>query len=85
MKGLAVDYFYDRARLIRDRITADQAGELYRKALELDGSDLTGDLEQGFRYWSVVLRDGAKVTKLVRCDVKPIRDEQFQDRSPTLA
>jgi hypothetical protein len=61
-------YLIDRAGIVRERITATAAGELYADAKARPGSNLAGDLETGFTYWSAVFDD----VRLVRCHVHPL-------------
>lgn len=63
------DYVYDRAGILRDVVTEQEAKALYEEAAALAGSDLDGDLETGFHFWGVVEPYGAK---LIRCHVTPI-------------
>ncbi|MBS2962581.1 hypothetical protein KGA66_05950 [Actinocrinis puniceicyclus] len=68
LRGMpAGGYVLSNGGLISDLITAERARELYDEASARPGSDLDGDLEHGFHFWS----QGSDGQRLVRHHVIP--------------
>jgi hypothetical protein len=72
-RSVLMRYVFDRARICCSEIGEERARELFRGAAALVGSGLEGDLVGGFSFWrSVVLVDGDRPLRLVRCRVVPV-------------
>ena len=66
------EYLITRAHLNRERITPETARRIYDEAAAREDSELTGDVETGFAFWSEI-HDGLK---LVRVRVTPATDDE---------
>ncbi len=66
-------YLLSRAGITADCITASQARQLHDDARARPEAGLEGDLESGFRFWSL---DTNERVRLVRCAVTPLRDHE---------
>lgn len=69
-------YLLDRANITSDYITARRASELYSEAQSEPKSDLHGDLQTGFYFWSFDANSGLK---LVHYSVIPVHAEDVPE------
>lgn len=66
------DYDLYNGGIVHDRISAERAREIYDEAAADPESDLDGDLETGFHYWT----KNADGVQLVRHHVMPRDDDK---------
>jgi hypothetical protein len=69
-------YLLDRANITADYITTRRARELYTEAQRDPQSDLWGDLETGFYFWSIEPDTGLR---LVHYSVTPAATEDVPE------
>jgi hypothetical protein len=67
-----MNFTLNRAFIVCDRITGEQARALYERAGQHAESLLTGDLVSGFSFWTLSELEDKRWLRLTHCHVAPI-------------